>query len=171
MNHYGYLIRDRWKAMAPASYAAIENHEQFFDELGEIALTSIASLSDDLVRGRSSLDYLTQVAILGAARKQAEELALDDVPWPKIEMTPDETREEWESTRSQEVFLANWMSYIDRPLLTYEIDDLAVEWLLPPEFLREMSEAMFPGRYLDQHPAELAASQEARFARYLRDEV
>ncbi len=169
MNYYATVIRDRWKAMAPASYAEIPNPDQFFEELGETTLTAVDQLATQLTPTPASEDYLEQVGRLTMAKKQAEEIALSEVPWPAVEMTADEAREEWESTRPQESGLAEWMATLDRPLMEHELQDLAAEWMLPVSFLQEMSEATSPMTYLDSHSAVISTSQQLRYSRDLQN--
>lgn len=168
MNHYATMIRDRWIAMAPANYAAIPNEEQFFEELGETMLTTVDRLSTHLALTPASEDYLEQVGHLTMAKKQAEEIALSEVPWPTVEMTSDEAREEWESTRPQESGLAEWMHSLDRPLMEHELQDLSASWMLPVEFLQAMSTSTSPMTYLDSHSAEISKSQQLRYSRDLQ---
>ncbi|TAL45719.1 MAG: hypothetical protein EPN91_01630 [Salinibacterium sp.] len=169
MNHYATLIRERWMAMAPASYAEISDKEQFFAGLGETMLTAVHQLTHQLTPTPASEDYLEQVGRLTMAKKQAEEIALSEVPWPAVEVTSDEAREEWESTRPQESGLAEWMQSLDRPLMEHELQELAAAWILPVEFLQGMSESTSPMTYLDSHSAEISMSQQLRYSRDLQN--
>lgn len=168
MNHYAMTIRDRWMTMAPASYAEIPDREQFFEELGETMLTTVDRLTPQLAASTKTTDYLELAGTLATARKQAEEIAMSEIPWPAAETPADEAREEWEATRPQESGLAEWMQSLDRPLMEHELQELSERWLLTPTFLQEMSEATSPMTYLDSHSTEISTSQQRRYSRDLQ---
>jgi hypothetical protein len=170
MNHYALTIRDRWAAMAPNSFAAIPDPDQFFGDLGETTLITVQRLTAQLSATPAKTDYLEQVGTLNAAKKQAEEIALSEVPWPALEMSPDETRDEWESTRPQESGLAEWMISLDRPLMEHELAELSEKWLLSTSFLQEMADSENPTTYLDSHSEALLTSQQLRFTRDLQNQ-
>ena len=171
MNNYGQMIRDQWMALAPSSYQMIPNRDQFFEALGETTLTTVDRLTAHLTQEiLQTDDYLNRVGTLNMARKAAEEVALGQIPWPAVEMTTDEAREDWESTRPQEIGLAEWMSALDRPLMDVELEDLSEKWLLTTSFLREMAESSNPTAYLDSHSSQLAISQQLRYSRDMQNQ-
>jgi hypothetical protein len=48
MNHYGEMARQHWARWLPSQYAAIEDPESFFTDLGDRASERIAELADQL---------------------------------------------------------------------------------------------------------------------------
>ena len=80
MNHYGLMAQEHWSRHAPSRYAALENPEEFFTELGESAAAQIEALSASLEQTvPSDLPYLEEVAQLQAVRKQAEDVVLSEL--------------------------------------------------------------------------------------------
>jgi len=80
MNQYGAMARRHWARWLPQQYAAIEDPDSFFADLGERASDRIAELeigfAGDPPPGEG---YLDRVGRLGQARRQAEEIVLHDM--------------------------------------------------------------------------------------------
>lgn len=81
MNEYGVMAQRHWQRWLPQRYAAIENPDDFFAELGEEVAAEIA---DQWARMRLEAgnppgeDFMDGVGRLNALRKQAEEIVLHD---------------------------------------------------------------------------------------------
>lgn len=100
MNRYGMLAREHWTKYAPSRVAQLENPDEFFESLGEQVADRVTTLSRILEgQHRPSPDYLNQVALLNAYRKQAEERALSDLVW----LTPDQVEYDETEAASQEL--------------------------------------------------------------------
>ena len=80
MNHYGDMAQEHWARWLPQQYAAIEDPDSFFSDLGSRASEKIAELAGafagDTPRGEG---YLERVGRLGQARRQAEEIVLHEM--------------------------------------------------------------------------------------------
>jgi len=80
MNYYGAMARRHWARWLPGQYAAIEDQDSFFEDLGNRASDLIAELADqfagDMPPGEG---YLDRAGRLGQARRQAEEIVLHDM--------------------------------------------------------------------------------------------
>jgi len=66
MNRYGLMAREHWARWLPARYAAIENPDRFFTDLGNQVAGRIDQLGAPAGR-------------LGQARHQAEEIVLTEM--------------------------------------------------------------------------------------------
>jgi|GEM_PF-1417322 hypothetical protein len=100
MNRYGMLAREHWTKYAPSRVAQLENPDEFFESLGEQVADRVTTLSRTLEgQHRPSPDYVNQVALLNAYRKQAEERALSDLVW----LTPDQVEYDEAEAASQEL--------------------------------------------------------------------
>lgn len=100
MNRYGMLAREHWTKYAPSKVAQLENPDEFFESLGEQVADRVTTLSRILEeQHRPAPDYLDQVALLNAYRKQAEERALNDLVW----LTPDQVEYDETEAASQEL--------------------------------------------------------------------
>ncbi len=80
MNRYGLMARDHWAQWLPARYAAIENPDRFFTDLG----SQVAGRIDRLALRLAGDDqpgegYLGKAGRLGQARHQAEEIVLTEM--------------------------------------------------------------------------------------------
>lgn len=79
MNRFGRLAQDRWRELAPAAYATIDDPNRHFSTLGEQAELAWIELSDELagpdVPGET---YLEKIGRLNNARKRAEEVIQAD---------------------------------------------------------------------------------------------
>lgn len=80
MNYYGEMARDHWARWLPGRYAAIEDPDSFFSDLGSQAEERIDALADDLARDdQQGEGYRGKAGRLGQARRQAEEIVLSEM--------------------------------------------------------------------------------------------
>lgn len=80
MNRYGLTAQEHWARHAPSRYAAIEDPQEFFTDLGEQVAALVATMSEHLEQVLPrDLPYLEQVAALRAVQKQAEDAALAEL--------------------------------------------------------------------------------------------
>ncbi len=80
MNHYGAMAQSHWARWLPSQYAAIENPDSFFTDLGDQASDRIAELQSQLEGNPPPGEgYLERVGRLGQARRQAEEIVLHEM--------------------------------------------------------------------------------------------
>jgi hypothetical protein len=92
MNEYGAMAQEHWQQWLPQRYAAIEDPDAFFAELGEEVS---AEISDRWTQMRAAAgnppgeDFIDRVGRLNAMRKQAEEGVLAErvllAPEPGVE--------------------------------------------------------------------------------------
>ncbi len=88
MNQYGTIAREAWTLHAPRRMAELEDPE-FFEDLGEQIAAQVARIQDQLARSLpADLDYLERVGQMNAIRKQAEEVALQDLVYGPIASEP-----------------------------------------------------------------------------------
>jgi hypothetical protein len=79
MNEYGTMAQRHWQQWLPQRYAAIENPDAFFTELGEEVSGEIADRWAELKAEAGNPpgeDFTDRVGRLNALRKQAEETVL-----------------------------------------------------------------------------------------------
>jgi hypothetical protein len=80
MNHYGAMAQRHWARWLPSQYAAIQDQERFFTDLGDRASERIAELADHFAgEVPPGEGYLDRVGRLGQARRQAEEIVLAEM--------------------------------------------------------------------------------------------
>lgn len=80
MNKYARIAQDYWRSHAPTRYAALEDPEGYFTELGDSAAFQIDQMARELeARLPADLPYLERVAQLRAVKQQAEETVLTDL--------------------------------------------------------------------------------------------
>ena len=80
MNKYALTAQAHWKMHAPARYAALENPEEFFQQMGESAAQQIERVASTLEQTvPADLPYLDKVGQYQAIRLQVEELVLSDL--------------------------------------------------------------------------------------------
>ena len=80
MNYYGEMARDHWARWLPRRYAAIEDPDSFFSDLGSQAEARIDALADQLAGDdQPGEGYLAKAGRLGQARRQAEEIVLSEM--------------------------------------------------------------------------------------------
>ena len=166
-NKYSSQIRERWTAIAPNSIEQMEDPQEFFDETGEQVLQRVEQILGETSPAPTQ-DYLESVGQLTAATRQAEELAMAEVPWPALEMTDDAARQEWEATRPQEQALIDWATSQEQTPFEDELETLSSQWQLPTDFLRELSTATNPSTYLAENSETIRSSQEARYRLHLQ---
>jgi hypothetical protein len=79
VNRYGEMARDHWARWLPIQYAAIEDPDSFFSDLGHQAEMRIDSLADTLAGDdQPGEGYLAKVGRLGEARHRAEQIVLTE---------------------------------------------------------------------------------------------
>ncbi len=80
MNYYGEMASRHWARWLPNRYAAIEDPDSFFSDLGNQAEARIDALADELAGDdQPGEGYLGKVGRLGQARRQAEEIVLPEM--------------------------------------------------------------------------------------------
>jgi len=92
MNRFGRQAQHAWQTLAPTAYAAIENPEQHFTELGEAAEAEWADLWPNLA-GPDVPDesYTDKIGRLNNARARAEEIIRADWLTPAdVDCEPDD---------------------------------------------------------------------------------
>ena len=94
MNRFGLMAQQHWAKWLPVRYAAIENPEAFFTDLGQQVADQIDHLALQLQGDdRPGEGYLGKAGRLGQARHQAEEIILTDLillpPEPQAEQAKD----------------------------------------------------------------------------------
>lgn len=92
MNEYGVMAREHWQRWLPERYAAIENPDEFFADLGEEVSAEIAErwgVMQATAGNPPGEDFLDRVGRLNALKKQAEESVLSErvllAPEPGVE--------------------------------------------------------------------------------------
>lgn len=79
MNRYGMMARDHWRTYAPIRYAALEDPQEYFTQVGEQIAAQVEQVSSQLQANLpADLPYLEKVGQLQAIQRQAEEVALTD---------------------------------------------------------------------------------------------
>ena len=80
MNQYGEMARDHWARWLPARFAAIDDPETFFSDLGNEAGERISSLAYELAGDdQPGEGYLGKAGRLGEARHRAEQIVLTEM--------------------------------------------------------------------------------------------
>jgi hypothetical protein len=95
MNQYGAMAQRHWARWLPQQYAAIEDPDRFFTDLGDRASDRIAELEVEFAGDQPPGEgYLDRVGRLGQARRQAEEIVLHEMillePEPEADQDQDE---------------------------------------------------------------------------------
>ncbi len=92
MNQYGEMARRHWARWLPGRFAAIDDKEAFFTDLGDQAEQKITTLGWELagddIPGEG---YLAKVGRLGEARHRAEQIVLTEMIVLPPEPEADET--------------------------------------------------------------------------------
>ena len=79
MNQYGVMARDHWARWLPTRYAAIEDPDSFFSDLGTSTEQRIDSLALDLAGDdQPGEGYLAKAGRLGEARHRAEQIVVSE---------------------------------------------------------------------------------------------
>jgi hypothetical protein len=103
MNHYGQMAQEHWRRRLPRRYSQIPDPQSFFSTLGDQVSQVIGDLAPEL-EGDSppGETYLSRTGRLTAARRQAEEIVLNDLVLldPEPEMS-EETAEDLETNRDR----------------------------------------------------------------------
>ena len=80
MDYYREMAQRHWARWLPRQYAAIEDPESFFGDLGSRVEARIDELSDELAGdGPPGEGYLARAGRIGQARRQAEEIVLTEM--------------------------------------------------------------------------------------------
>lgn len=80
MNYYGEIAQRHWARWLPNQYAAIEDPDSFFSDLGSRVEARIDELADQLAGDdQPGEDYLGKAGRIGQARRQAEEIVLSEM--------------------------------------------------------------------------------------------
>ncbi|WP_147915224.1 hypothetical protein [Ruania zhangjianzhongii] len=118
MNRYGMMARDHWMKHAPARYAALEDPQTYFTQVGESIAAQVEGAASRLeAELPADLPYLEKAGQLKAIRRQAEEVALTDQVY-SVQVETDLTEE-------LEELLAQLPSPSDIPRLIDHINDQA----------------------------------------------
>lgn len=93
VNQYGEMARSHWARWLPSRFAAIEDPQGFFTQLGEEAAGRISDLAYQLAGDdQPGEGYLGKAGRLGEARHRAEQIVLNEMilldPEPGTEETP-----------------------------------------------------------------------------------
>ena len=119
MNRYGMMARDHWMRYAPVRYAALEDPEVYFTQVGESIASQVEQATAQLQASLpADLPYLEKVGQLKAIQRQAEEVALTDQVY-SVEVETGTLAEELEQ------MLAQLPSPQDIPRLIDHIHDQA----------------------------------------------
>lgn len=95
MSDYAAIAKTNWMRLAPSQYEALENPEEFFQNLASHAEDQIDQLQLSLEGQDSpSEDFLAKWGRLNAAKQQAEEIVISEV------LTP--PRDQWETDPQDE---------------------------------------------------------------------
>ena len=97
MNRYGTIAREHWARWLPARYAAIEDPDSFFSDLGSQAEARIDSLAAGLAGDDPPAEgFLDKAGRLGEARHRAQQIVLteDILLPPEPGADPDEDDQE-----------------------------------------------------------------------------
>lgn len=173
MNRYGMLAMRHWEQHAPSRVAAMADREGFFTDLGAQVEAQVVELTRRLeaapVGGET---YPQAVSRLTSARMRAEEVVLAELVWiatPELPLT--EAREEWEATRTPDLWLASWAERMqDTPETepgTDEVEELAQSWAVTPELLYGLLQAETPSQFLTDNAGVLTEAANIRFLRQL----
>ncbi|WP_339618355.1 hypothetical protein [uncultured Salinibacterium sp.] len=165
MNLLGEVVRERWRALAPTNFATLENQEEFFSELGAALQTEVKqALSQSVALASQTGDEAARAGHYAALQRQAEEIALDGVPWPADELAS--TREEWDSTSPHDARVVGWAwENMGESVFQDELEDLHAKWLLPIEFLERLAAAANPQDFWDANQQVVEACRAARWKR------
>lgn len=83
MNQYGQQAMDHWRKHRPQAFSQLENPEQYFEDLGQEAVDQLAQLKQEILLKSGEMgktdDYLSNLQMHERARKQAEEVILNQL--------------------------------------------------------------------------------------------
>lgn len=172
MNRYARMAQRQWTAAAPGRVETLPDPAGFFADLGETLMAEVSALAATLA-GPDPKDesYLTKVARLRTARREAEEIVMRQLMWAGDPGMPlEQAREEWDQTSPSDEYLARWAERMqDSPDLlpaTDELEQMAATWAVPVDFLHQLVAANSPWTYLRDHEG---LRQEAATIRFLRE--
>ena len=174
MNRYGMLAMRHWEQHAPGRVAAMADREGFFTDLGIQVEAQVVELTQRIEAATPTTGetYTQAVGRLTSARVRAEEVVLVELVWiatPELPLT--EAREEWEATRTPDLWLADWAERIrDAPETepgTEEVEELARIWAVTPELLYGLLQAEIPAQFLVDNAGVLTEAANVRFLRQL----
>lgn len=95
MDQYGEMARSHWARWLPRRFAAIEDPQSFFTELGEEAAERISDLAYQLAgEDQPGEGYLGKAGRLGEARHRAEQIVLAEMILLDPEPGTEETKAE-----------------------------------------------------------------------------
>jgi hypothetical protein len=166
------MAQRQWETIAPGRVATLPNPIRFFADLAETLLAEVSDLAATLAGpdpvGES---YLSKVARLRTARREAEEIVMRQLMWAGDPGLPlEQAREEWDQTSPSDEYLARWADRMqDSPDLlptTDKLEEMAAEWAVPVEFLYQLVAAESPWAYLRENEG---LRQEAATIRFLRE--
>lgn len=90
VNIWGVAARDHWKEHRPRSYAALDDPERFFEELGQDAAARYLVIRDGLLEGLSPNDGSIGWAEFQDRTAQADQTAREIVEREIIYLPPTE---------------------------------------------------------------------------------
>ncbi len=109
MNRYGRTAMEHWRRFVPTRFAAIEDPETFFTELGDEVLEELETLADQIAGDDPGGEtHLEKVGRLNMARLQAEEMVLPQQvlvpaePGSPMDEDQDEPVEPWPTVPAPE---------------------------------------------------------------------
>jgi len=80
MNYYREMTQRHWARWLPRQYAAIEDPDNYFSDLGSRVEARIDELADQFAGdGPPGEGYLARAGRIGQARRQAEEIVLTEM--------------------------------------------------------------------------------------------
>lgn len=129
MNKYGSLAQDYWKRADRARFEELTDPETFFEELGEQVLSRVDSLLNEMERNAPADEvYLETVGRLNALRRQAEEIAMDELVYiHAVPSTVDEELELQEMQRPSEERILELLEQLEEREPEMATDDYEAE--------------------------------------------
>jgi hypothetical protein len=170
MNHYGLTAMSHWRNLHPTRYASLDDPQAFFRDLGEQIASEVSNLAG-LIANRTPAreDYLQEVARLQQARRQAEEVVMNQLVWEgDLDLSLGEARTEWASVSASWENLIRWVERLQEDEitpLTVEIEDTARLWAVPATFIEQMLAAENPRAVFRENEALIREASALRFLR------
>lgn len=129
MNKYGVQAQDFWKKADQARYLELSDPETFFEELGEQVLARVDSLLTAMtIDAPPDESYLQTVGRLNAQRKQAEEVAMEELVFiPATPSTVDEELELQEMQRPSEERILDLLTQLEDREMEMSTDEYEAE--------------------------------------------
>lgn len=95
MNRYGRMALDHWRTHRPAALATIADPDSHFSRLGVEVETQMGELTEQILGGQRPGEDLEAYRLRSyQARRQAEEIVLDELVWTESEPATTEGGEE-----------------------------------------------------------------------------